>query len=303
MRRLLTLATILFLAGCAAPNIGSGQSGSPTDLPSSSPSAAASPTDATPSSSPATGTIAVDRLARSTVDGLAVRGTAGTSGTQLGTINAGAIGFVVAGPVSADGYNWYQLAALGLPPNAGCEPPVRTTPFSCPDWLGWVAAGQPGGQAWVAATTLPCAPSPMNVDALVSDSAPLGSRTPLERLACYGSTPIRVRGWFPLIPENAGLGGTCGPPSAVSWLVCLGLNYNTLGTSESAPFGSGIQVAIDPASGVTMPPRGQWLEVVGHLDDPAARDCRDFGGGEVSAVLSCRTEFVAESVHPVAGPY
>jgi len=89
----------------------------------------------------------------------------------------------------------------------------------------------------------------------------------------------------------------------VAWLVCLRLKYNTLGTSESAPFGSGIQVAIDPASGVTMPPRGQWLEVVGHLDDPAARDCSDFGGGEVSAVLSCRTEFVAESVHPVAGPY
>ena len=83
----------------------------------------------------------------------------------------------------------------------------------------------------------------------------------------------------------------------------MGLDYNTLGTSESAVFGSGIQVAIDPASGVTMPARGQWLEVVGHLDDPAARNCEDFGGGEVNAVLSCRGEFVAESVSPVAGPY
>jgi hypothetical protein len=303
VRRLLTLATIVVLAGCAAPNTGSGPSGSPTDLPSSSASAATSPTEATPSSSPATGAIAVDHLARSTVDGLTVRAKPGTASAQLGTINAGQMGFVVAGPVSADGYAWYQLAGLGLPPNAGCEPPAQTTPFTCPVWLGWVADGQPGGQAWLAATTLPCAVSPMNVEALFSDSAPLGSRTPLERLACYGSTPIRVRGWFPKIPENAGLGGTCGPPSAVSWLVCLGLNYNTLGTSESAPFGSGIQVAIDPASGVTMPARGEWLEVVGHLDDPAARDCRDFGGGQVNAVLSCRSEFVAESVTPVAGPY
>jgi hypothetical protein len=299
VRRLLTLATVLFLAGCAAPNTGSAPTGSPTDLPSP----AASAFEPTSSSSPAAGTIAVDRLAKSTVDGLAVRATAGTAGAQLGTIDTGQLGFLVAGPVSADGYAWYQLAALGLPPNAGCEPPVRTTPFTCPDWVGWVAGGQPGGQAWLEATTLPCPPSPMNVEALISDSAPLGSRTPLERLACYGSTQIRVRGWFPKIPENVGLGGTCGPPSAVSWLVCLGLSYNTLGTSESAPFGSGIQVAIDPASGVTMPARGQWLEVVGHLDDPAARDCRDFGGGEVNAVLSCRSEFVAESVSPVAGPY
>jgi len=247
--------------------------------------------------------IHIDGLAKSTVDGLTVRAKPSTAGAQLGTIDTGQMGFVVAGPISADGYAWYQLAGPGLPPNAGCEPPERTTPFGCPVWLGWVASGQAGGQAWLEATTLPCASSPMNVAALVSDSAPAGSRTPLERLACYGSTPIRIRGWFTKIPENAGLGGTCGPPSAVSWLVCMGLDYNTLGTSESAVFGSGIQVAIDPASGVTMPARGQWLEVVGHLDDPAARNCEDFGGGEVNAVLSCRGEFVAESVSPVAGPY
>ena len=307
MRRLLTLATIVVLAGCAAP-AGSDPSETPTGAPQSS--EPASPTAAlsspSPSSSLVAGAIVIDRLAKSTVDGLTVRATAGTSGAQLGTINAGQQGFVVAGPFSADGYSWYQLAAPGLPPSAGCEPPVRTTPFSCPDWLGWVAAGQPGGQAWLEATTLPCAASPMNVEALFSDSAALGSRTPLERLACYGSTPIRIRGWFPQMPNNAGLGGTCGPASAVWWLICQGLSYNGLVASESAVFGSGIPVAIDPNSGVTMPARGQWVEVVGHLDDQAARDCNPLGGGEqdpVKSVLSCRSEFVAESVNPVAGPY
>ena len=44
--------------------------------------------------------------------------------------------------------------------------------------------------------------------------------------------------------------------------------------------------------------------MVGHLDDPAARGCaptsmEDWFGDE----LTCRTEFVAESVKPVAGPY
>src|SRR6478752_623474 len=171
VRRLLPLAMTVVLAGCAAANAGSVPIGTPTDVPSPSVSATASPPEATPSSSPAADTILVDHLARSTVDGLAVRAKAGTAGTQLGTINTGELGFVVAGPVSADGYAWYQLSAIGLPPNAGCEPPVRTTPFSCPNWLGWLATGRAGGPAWLAATTQPCPASPMNLDALVGDAA------------------------------------------------------------------------------------------------------------------------------------
>jgi len=144
----------------------------------------------------------------------------------------------------------------------------------------------------------------MNIDALVSDSAPLGSRTPLERLACYGSTPIRVRGYFPQIPADAGLGGACGPASPVSWLICQNINYNGLVASESAGFSSPwLKVTINPATGVTMPPRGQWVEVVGHLDDPAARNCAPSTMRVFGDVLTCRTDFVVESVSPVAGPY
>ena len=248
----------------------------------------------------------VDHLARSTVDGLAVRAKAGTAGTQLGTINTGALGFVLAGPVSANGYAWYQLSAIGLPPNAGCEPPMRTTPFSCPDWLGWVATGQAGGTAWLAAATQPCPASPMNLDALVGDAA-TGPRTALERLACYGSSPVRIRGWWPKIPPNAGLGGTCGANPTTWWLQCGGLNYNGLVVSESAGFGGvGLNFDINPASGVKMPPRGQWVEVVAHLDDAAARHCAPFGGDAqdpVKVVLMCRSEFVVESASGVAGPY
>ncbi len=147
----------------------------------------------------------------------------------------------------------------------------------------------------------------MNLEALVKGPAPLGPRTALQLLACHGSTSIRIRGWWPQIPPDAGLGGTCGatPKPSPAWLVCG--SYNELAMSETAGFGSaGIAVNIDPASGVTMPPRGQWIEVVGHLDDPAARDCTPAGGGEqdpVRVLLTCRAEFVAESVKPVAGPY
>jgi hypothetical protein len=301
VRRLLTLATIGFLAGCAAPNARSAPSATPTGVPQ--PSVIASPIS---SSSPATPAIAIDGLAKSTVDGLTVRATAGTAGTQLGTIDTGQLGFVVAGPVSADGYAWYQLSAVGLPDTsaAGCEPPVVTTPFKCPDWLGWVAAGQPGGQAWLESTTLSCPASPMDLEAI---TASVGTRTALGRLACYGSSSIRVRAWWPQIPSDAGLGGACPANPTIWWLQCGGLNYNRLAISESAGFGGpGLNVMINPASGVKMPPRGQWVEVVGHLDDAAARDCAPVAGGEedpVMLVLTCRGQLVAESVSPVAGPY
>jgi hypothetical protein len=244
MRLLLVAATLLLVASLgAALAVGSGllklpalvvvasatpepsaPLGSGTPAPSQGTSTAP-----TPSSSLPAGGIVIDGLAISTVDSLRVRATPGTSGALLGTIDTGTAGFVVAGPVSADGYAWYQLSAIGLPANTGCEPPVQTNPFTCPDWLGWVAAGQPG-QPWLVATTASCPTSPMNIDALVKTPDLRGPLTALERLACYGSTPIRVRGWWPLIPVDAGLGGACGlvvSPNP-AWLVCQNVNYNEL---------------------------------------------------------------------------
>jgi hypothetical protein len=298
VHRLLSLATVVVaLAGCASPNAGPASSATPSVIGS----ATASPTS---SSSGAAGAILIDGLAKSTVNALTVRAKPGTASARLGSIDAGQLGFVVAGPVSADGYAWYQLSAVGLPANAGCEPPLQTTPFTCPAWLGWVAAGPSGGQAWLEATTVPCPASPLNHEALVVEPRSL---TPLERLACYRSTPIRFRAWWPEIPPDAGLGGACGAVAPnPTWLMCQGLYYNHLVISDSADEVVGLSISIDPASGVTMPPRGQWVEVVAHLDDPAARDCTPLGGGDqdpVSAVLTCRGEFVAESVNPVAGPY
>jgi hypothetical protein len=285
----------------------------PTASQDASASAAPSASPASPTSQPSfasappTAGIVIDGLVRSTVNSLRVRAKPTTAGRALGTIDKGQLGFVVAGPVSADGYDWYQLSALGLPPNAGCEPPVQTNPFRCPDWLGWVAAGEPGGKPWLKAATLSCPTSPMNLGTLV-EAGPQGPPTALERLACYGSTPIRFRAWWPEIPPEAGLGGTCGavPPNP-TWLICQNINDNGLVIAESAGFeGIGLKVSIDPASGVTMPARGQWVEVVVHLDDPAARDCTPFKGGDqdpVRVVLTCRSELVADSVNPVAGPY
>jgi hypothetical protein len=127
VHRLLSLATMaVVLAGCVSPNTGPASSATSAVTGS----ATASPTS---SSSGSVGAIVIDGLAKSMVNSLTVRAEPTTAGVRLGTIDAGQLGFVVAGPVSADGYDWYQLSGVGLPANAGCEPPVGTTPFSCPD--------------------------------------------------------------------------------------------------------------------------------------------------------------------------
>jgi hypothetical protein len=245
--------------------------------PSAAPTTASPTSQPSVTSAPPTAGIVIDGLTKSTVNALRVRAEPTTASVALGTIDEGQLGFVVAGPVSADGYAWYQLAGVGLPANAGCEPPLLTTPFSCPNWLGWVAAGPPGGQPWLEATTLPCPASPMNLEALVVEPGPQGLLTALERLACYGSTPFRFRAWWPEIPPDAGLGGACGPVVAPNpmWLICQGLYYNGLVISDSEGFeGVGLQISIDPASGVTMPPRGQWVEVVARLCPARRRGSR-----------------------------
>ena len=62
-------------------------------------------------------------------------------------------------------------------------------------------------------------------------------------------------------------------------------------------------------SGVTMPERGQWIEILAHFDDPAAQGCDDAAaladdtGDPDQIVLACRAELVVESVTPVSGPF
>ena len=34
-----------------------------------------------------------------------------------------------------------------------------------------------------------------------------------------------------------------------------------------------LEFAVNPESGIVMPPRGQWIEITGHWDDPASDLC------------------------------
>ena len=242
-------------------------------------------------------------VARVAAAGLMLRVAPGLSAESLGSFSGGELGLVVQGPVVADGYDWYQFSALGLPPNTGCAFPVHEEPLLCPTWFGWVAGASPEGDRWIEPASLDCPDSPMNMRELA-----LG-RGNMERLACNPDRTVTVRGWWPKEGDIRRGGGYCpsGPPAG--WLYCQNYNYVFMSERENAE-GVGLNVIIDPLSGITMPERGQWIEIVGHFDDPAAQDCDENsalpGGGledPDQAVLLCRARLVVDSVRPVSGPF
>ena len=290
-------------------------SGSPSAAPSAtaSPSASGSaPASATASAAatassdaPAQPDLTVDTVVATTVADLTVREAPGLDGERLGTLEGGALSFLAGGPTDADGFRWYLVSGLGLPPNSGCAGPAETEPYNCPIWFGWVAAASESGEPWLVEHELACPEEPYS-----AESISVG-RTSLERLACFGAEPFTFRGYWPEIPEDAGLGGACPSQDAPSgWLICQNINDNTIVIDESEDmFGIGVRVSIDPESGVTMPERGTWIEVRVHLDDPAAQRCGEDAVGASAEertpeqiVLTCRSEAVLEDARAVDGP-
>ena len=294
--------------------VGASPDGSPSASASASGSASesASPSSSASASASASGTPAAappqlepDTIAAATVDGLSVRGGPGRDAERLGSLSAGNKSFVVEGPTEADGLAWYLVSNLGLPPNSGCAVlQLETDPYNCPVWFGWVAAASEEGEPWLEPHALDCPPQPFSAEQLIL------ARTDLQRLACLGGEAFTFRAWWPEIPDDAGLGGTCAAQDRPSgWLLCQNINYNHVTIAESEGFGGvGARISIDPASGLSMPERGTWVEVRVHLDDPAAQGCAEGADAVYSdpiaeqAILNCRAEMVLEAVTVVDGP-
>lgn len=302
------IGLVIVLAACAAPtelseaSADGPTSGGPLASASASAASASTPATAGPSEASSTeaaaGTVEVDALARTTVDRLRIRQDPGLEGSSLGTIAEGEVGYVLAGPVAADGYEWYLLSALGLPQASGCITPITTDPFQCPSWVGWAAARGPDGDAWLVAAAIDCPPWP---SPLMTDDFVYGVQR-YAYLACFGDEVRSVSGFYPEIPEDAGLGGACPEvPADVAWIGC-NLGYEHIVADPATGFfGPGLVLTIDPASGVQMPPRGQWIEVTGRYDHPAAQACT-WGDPPQATVLACGAQFVVEAVRAVSPP-
>ena len=308
------MAVVLFGGGGDAdpsptPTGSSSASAAPSEVPSeaASASAAASESAATsgsPGPTPTPVSLDLDSIVATTVSDLSVREGPTTDATRLGSLENGALSFVAGGPVDADGYRWYLLSGLGLPPSTGCAGPFETDPFNCPVWFGWVAAADSSGAPWLTAQAPDCPAEPIQADELI-----IGI-TDLIRLACYGSDPFTFRAFWPELPEDGGLGGACASEGEDGgWLICQNVNENGVVVDETEEFGGlGVNVSIDPASGVTMPERGTWVELTVHLDDPAAQSCgettvaEEEDGPPEQWILFCRGQMVVESVSAVDGP-
>jgi hypothetical protein len=183
--------------------------------------------------------------------------------------------YLLDGPVQADGYAWYLAATAS-------EFALTT------EYVGWVAAGDEAG-AWLVPHEPDCPQPPIELSDLTYSSL---SR--FEAIACFGGEALTVRGWYVDLPADAEPPGQCSAEPA--WLVC-GWGYHMLRPEPSGWYGgaNNLQMKVDPASGVQMPLRGNWVLVTGMFDHPGAQACGSGSQEDVAFRLMCRMEFVVTS--------
>lgn len=289
------------------PNTGTA-SGSSTPSPSETASPSASATESSPASSPipsdggSGAQPSLDQLELLTlvvpvVEGVTLREEPRMGGERIGTLDQGAENVVVEGPVDADGYSWYRLAAVGLPPSSGCITPLPTDPLECPIWFGWAAAGNPDeGEAWFEVAEPDC-PDP---DAETHDFMSLPQRMPL---VCYGSDKVSFTAWY---SETQSGREECDADPSIAWLYCDDAGQDVWPSeSEAVAFE---RLFIDPEAGISLPERGQWLRLTGAFDHPDSAACGEANGEEGLydsddlAVLECRIRYVVTAVEATTAP-
>jgi hypothetical protein len=207
------------------------------------------------------------------------------------------VGLVLAGPVDVGGVPWFLLTGMGFSYLGGCLTYSADEPIDCPVWSGWVAGADPSGDRWLEeAPPTDCPEPPLTIEQI--------SEIPWTlRLVCWSGQELTFRAWWPAVPTDAFI---CAENElAAGWLICANGGRNAIQANEADGYVR-LYLSIDPTSGVTMPERGQWVEVNGHFDDPAAGSCAEAantqGQGPERAIFSCRIQFVPTSVTASPGP-
>jgi hypothetical protein len=307
----MVLILSLLLAACSAqadpPDSPSEAPATPTPSTSEEPTPAESespdpdPSDA-PSEEPTEApqaAIDVDSVVATIVDRLTLRRGAGTDAERIGVLPVETIAYVVSGPTEVDGVRWYEIAGMGLPYASGCATAPADQPIGCPAFHGWVAGESADGDPWIAATEPEACP-----EATLVNISETGS---VRRLVCWGDEEITFDAFWAELPEDAGLGGMCAAiDEPAGFLFCQNINYNALAASpeEGLAGVARLNLSIDPASGVEMPERGQWIRVTGAFDHPLAGECADIAAADdyedpAWFALHCRTEFVPTAIVPL----
>jgi len=257
--------------------------------------------------------LGLDTMAEVRADGLSLRAEPRRDAAAMGTLPNGEPAYVVGGPSEADGYVWYQLASVRQAYRGDCGDPAPAPSLACSPWLGWAAAITPEGDAWLAPRTIEC-PTTLDTDAYLA-------LLPAERLACADDRTWTLTVYLP--PETLGRG--CYPV----WMTAPGWLDGSCNFVFPQPVESHydsddrLQPSVHPdlgACGLGDEPscpfdalKGAWIEMVGHLDDPAARTCTSELSSNFAeapypppdsdlVVFACRTRLVVTAIRAVAAP-
>jgi len=214
----------------------------------------------------------VDAVAVTLVDGLRVRSKPSVSddsfkyerllplGTQL---------YVLAGPIVASDYTWYEVIPLAS----------RTLP------QGWVAVASRSGDAWLGTSDFRCPPVPTDLPALAALPSGAG-------VACFARRLITVQAR--LIECNCDMDGAWYTPR---WFF-LGSGGPKLlvepgVTRPPADVGKWFILNLDPAGQhPAVLPVGKVVDVTGMFDHPAAGGCTVTEmDGEPLPTQDCRLAF------------
>jgi hypothetical protein len=248
-----------------------------------------------PTPRPVPDTLAPDTLAVVTRQGTSLRvrtapGVGSDSRKLEPLLPTGTRMFVVGGPVTADGYDWYEIQTDA---DAGEI-----------DLYGWVAAADKEGRAWIKPTDPKCPDA--------RDGLAISEAAPLDRLACFGDAQFEIvaREVFTIVdvddepcPWSPGHGACSIDPLWLAWPFEL-----FIGEFETGPGEMGgvitMTVAIPPDVLAAAPglDDAEDVRVTLSSDSPEARDCRflDRAGDEVRprarAILECRTRLVVRDL-------
>jgi len=263
--------------------------GTSVEPSATTPSPAGSGSSASPSAG-SPGKIAIDSIALVVTDDLRVRSKPGVSNDSLllaPLLGKGREAFVVAGPVTASGFAWYEVQPIRRPGQFDDLP------------LGWVAAAAKDGEPWLASRPPDCPAAPDTYTSVVA-------LRPLIGVSCFGADELTfaARVTRPEATCGVELGWTIEP----EWLgsTCQHPAFIVLDPQGNDSF----DAVLDPTTDIAGLDPGVELAdaidvlVSGHFDDAAAGSCQ---GASTEApieltpeeiVLRCRTQFVITKLEP-----
>jgi hypothetical protein len=227
----------------------------PTERPSSSTDAATPEPAPTGALAPPDRLLPAGSLIRVTSGAVRIREQPSTEAALVETMPAGHVAYVQdridAGPVRADGYDWYFVEYA-----YGDDIWPWQDIYAGDLTGGWMAAGT-ATQRFVELVDVDCSTEPMTLSVLRSTK-------PWDRLVCLADGPIVIEGTFGC--------DTCldevTPGANPTWLADAEQHPPIAGSYQYYPF---IKLAVPP--GVSPPTHRDIVRARLHVDDPAASTC------------------------------